>query len=69
MDTATFLTLVTRLDVTLGQLEKTVAKLTEEVETLKTKQTYWSGAVTAIGVMCSGIGAIAALGFQWITSR
>jgi hypothetical protein len=66
MNNETFITTVVRMDAVLTRLEATVSKLEAKVDTLQTKQHYWSGAITAVGVVASAIGATAALVFQWL---
>ena len=61
-----FIALVTRLDVTLTRLTETVDKLETQVSALQRKQDYWSGALFAVGALCSAIGAMTGLVVQWL---
>lgn len=69
MDNQTFFTMVGRMDGTLIQLDKNVTILTAEVKRLQKRQNYWSGALAAVGILCSGIGAAAALVCQWLLTK
>lgn len=66
MDNHTFTTMVIRMDAVLTNLDKEVTLLRQEVASLQKRQNYWSGAVAAIGVCSSAIGAAAATVFQWL---
>jgi hypothetical protein len=61
-----FITIITRLDVTMTRLIETVDKLETQVTALQRKQDYWSGAVFAVGALCSVIGAATGLVVQWL---
>lgn len=54
-----------KLLTTVELLSDAVIRLTEAVDRLEKRQSYMAGALAAVGTMCAGIGALAALAVQW----
>ncbi|MGL5935861.1 MAG: hypothetical protein ACRCZI_09590 [Cetobacterium sp.] len=69
MDNQRFFETVIRLDTSTQELVPAVKELVKRVEALERKQHYWSGALAAVGVLCSGIGGAAALVFEWYIKK